>query len=100
MLIKWLYLYFAWVYKQWGKTTVDTQAKKITSVKVIFPIAFNTSPYTIQITLNDSALTESGLERPIGFIDNSSTNKKEFVLKNFSEITSGTNAYYWFSVGA
>ena len=70
----------------------------ITSVKVIFPIAFNTRPYTIQITLNDSSLTESGLERPIGFIDNISTN--EFVLKNFSEIDSGNNTYYWFSVGA
>lgn len=86
--------------KQWGITAVNTYAKNITSVKVIFPIVFNTTPYTIQITLNDSALTESGLERPIGFIDNSSTNKNEFVLKNFSEIDSGNNTYYWFSIGA
>ena len=84
---------------QWGKTAVNTHAMNITSVKVIFPIAFNTSPYTIQITLNDTSLTESGLERPIGFIDDSSTNKNEFVLKNFSEIDSGNNVYCWFTVG-
>lgn len=86
--------------RQWGKATVNTHANNITSVKVIFPIAFNTNPYTIQISLSDISLTESGLERPIGFIDDTLTNKKEFVLKNFSEINSGNNTYYWFSVGA
>ena len=85
--------------------TDDTQNRiiAITATKTEIIIGRNGTgtlavTYTIQITLNDSSLTESGLERPIGFIDNIST--KEFVLKNFSEIDSGNNTYYWFSVGA
>lgn len=72
----------------------------ITSTVVYFSISFNKQAYIIQITLSDSALATNNLERPVGFIDNTSVSKTNFTLKNFSEIGSGNNTYYWLSIGS
>ena len=42
MLIKWLYLYFAWVYKQWGVSSNDIG---IGAVAFTFPITC--TPYIV-----------------------------------------------------
>ena len=69
----------------------------ITSVVVNFNITFQEMPFICLITLHDTGLGQTQLERPIGFINGLNINS--FNLLNFSEESTGNNDYYWISAG-
>lgn len=88
------------VVKLWGTISVQTQANEITSNTVTFAILFTQRQYCSLLTLVDSGLGNNNLERPIGFIeDSTATSKTGFTVKNFSEANTGLNSYRWFVVG-
>ena len=84
----------------WGIVSIQTQANEITSNAVVFTISLTQRQYCSLLTMVDSGLGSNHLERPVGFIDDSTiTSKTGFTVKNFSEANTGLNSYRWLVIG-
>ena len=88
---------FLQVSEQWGNVPVSAVNNTITSKLVKFNITFKGMAFICIITLHDTGLGQTKLERPVGFIN--SINTQSFTIYNFSEESTGNNDYYWIVAG-
>ena len=59
MLIKWLYLYFAWVYKQWGVWNITNPAPA-SDVMIVFTVNFTANCFCVVSSVQNSADNQIG----------------------------------------